>query len=198
MANTSATGGFLTPADPLAPEQDIDLDKLFQATTAGITGLAGSLVRPRWQPGSPKQPEASVNWCAISAMLIDPDAGPAIIHNPASDGADGLIRHEDITVLASFYGPNGARYAAILRDGIGIHQNTEALSAYGIRFVDDGPIRQVPEFVNQQWIRRADISLRFRRKVSRTYPVQNVLSADIHLFDDTTHVDETIPVPPAP
>lgn len=130
-------------------------------------------------------------------MVQTADAGPSINHDPAGFGEDHYQRHEDIEVLASFYGPHSMSYAATFRDGVAIPQNCEGLNADGISFVESGPIRGVPELINQQWIRRYDLIARFRRMVSRTYAVQNVLLADVHLIDDT-HVDELIHVPPAP
>lgn len=200
MANTSASGGYLSPAQTPAPLEDIDLDKLFASVAAIITGLPGKMVRPRWQPQVPKQPETDIDWCAIGAMVTNPDAGPAITHNSDGDGADEYVRHEEIEVLASFYGPNCQGFAGKLRDGLAIPQNCEALRANDIAFVECGRIVPVPEFINQKWQRRRDILLRFRRKISRVYPVLNVLSADVNLIDDT-HVDinfETTPPPVKP
>lgn len=197
MANTSATGGYLPPAGSPAPLEDASLDAAFQKAVVGITGLPGSMVRPRWQSTMPKQPEASVNWCAIGVLIQSADNGPAINHDPSGDGSDGYVRHEDIELLASFYGPNGAGFAALFRDGIAMPQNVEGLRVDGISFVECGQIRSAPEFFNQQWFRRFDMQARFRRKVTRTYPVLNVLSADINLKDDTW-LDATIAVQPAP
>lgn len=197
MANDSSTGGYLPPADAPAPAEDADLDALFQSVVSNITGLPGSLVRPRWQPNPPKQPEPSVNWCAIGVIVTKPDAGPAITHLKDGQGSDRLERHEGIDLLATFYGPHARSLASRLRDGISIPQNMEVLKAADIGLVEVGEIRSIPELVNQQWVRRQDMGLRFRRKVTRIYPIRNVLAADIHLFDDT-HVDELITVPPAP
>jgi hypothetical protein len=197
MANTSATGGVLLPADAPAPAEDADLDAIFQTAIASVTGLPGSLVRPRWQPGNPKQPEAGINWCALGVTVCTPDDGPYLEHRGAGVGSTSSVRHEDIEVLTTFYGPRSKWYAGVLRDGLGIPQNVEGLRAQDISFTECGPARAVHEFVNQQWIRRQDVLVRFRRKVSRTYAINNVLSADIHLFDDT-HIDEIIQVPPAP
>jgi hypothetical protein len=154
-------------------------------------------VRPRWQAETPKQPEASVDWCAIGVMVTAPDAGPALAHSSAGNGETLSARHEEIVLLASFYGPHGQMFAGLLRDGISIPQNVETLAVHDIGFVECGPIRSMPELVNQKWLRRRDVSLTFRRKVTRNYPILNVLAADVHLFDDT-HIDETIHVPPAP
>lgn len=198
MAQDSSTGGYLLPADAPAPEEDVELDGLFQSAVTNITGLPGSLVRPRWQPNPPKRPEPSIDWCAIGVTVQEPDAGPAIQHRGENGGAAQLERHEDIELLATFYGPRAKAFAARLRDGIAIPQNMEALQTSAIGFVEVGPIRAIPELVNQQWNRRYDMQLRFRRKVTRVYPVRNVIAADIHLFDDTHVVDAIITVPPAP
>ena len=196
MANTSATGGLLVPGAESPPLTDDALDALFQVAVSGITGLSGSLVRPRWQPIPPKHPEPSVDWCAIGITDITPDDGPSIQHvgslvgQVGEVGRDDYRRHETITLLCTFHGPLAMRYAAKLRDGIGIPQNLEGLKASGIGFIDSGPIRTVPELYNQQWIRRFDLALTFRRKVSRTYPILNIISADPIYTTDTVLITD--------
>lgn len=197
MANDSTTGGYLAPEDAPAPAEDADLDALFQAAVRDVTGLPGALVRPRWQPTMPKQPEPSVNWCALAVTLITPDDGPAIEHLPQGDGAEQVVRHEELEVLTTFYGPQAQGFAARLRDGISLPQNMEALQTSAIGLTEVGRIRTAPELVNQQWIRRCDLVLYFRRKVTRVYPIRHIVAADVHLIDDT-HIDELITVPPAP
>jgi hypothetical protein len=196
MGNTSATGGILQPAGTPAPPEDTELDAILQALVAGITALPGSLVRPRWQPVMPKQPAPDVDWCAIGVVAEEPDAGPYLHHNSDALGSTTSIRHEEIDVLASFYGPHSGGYAKLFRDGLGIPQNVEALTAQDLGFVWCGTIRTAPELVNQQWIRRKDMPVTFRCKTSRLYQIQNIVAADVHLFDDTTHVDDLITVPP--
>jgi hypothetical protein len=192
MANSSATGGYLTPASSPAPTEDDALDAVFQKAIAGITGLPGNMVRPRWQPIPPKQPEPSVNWCAFGVQTQKPDDGPYIEHIPAGDGKDAYVRHEDIDVLATFYGPGSQANATRLRDGLGISQNIEELKLDGIAFVESGPIRALPELVNQQWIKRRDIALVFRRKTARDYAILNIVAADIDL--ETEQFSEQITI----
>jgi hypothetical protein len=196
MVNDSATGGYLAPDGTPAPAEDSQLDAVFQQLVVGIVGIEGLLVRPRWQPTAPKQPEASVTWCAIgmTGSFVAP-IGAAIEHVSTGAGSDHLTQHESIDLATTFYGPLARAAVARLRDGLAIPQNIEAIAGKDFAFVACGTIRTVPEIVNQQWIRRYDMQIAFRRKVSRVYAVRNVLSADIHLFDDT-HVDETIHVPP--
>lgn len=184
MTHTSATGGYLQPNVATPPLEDASLDQQFQMAIAGMTGLDGSLVRPRWQPVVPKQPEPSVNWCAIGVMAQKADAGGFIQHHRDGDGFDEYVRHEDIEVACTFYGPNAQQMAAMVRDGIGIPQNIEGLNAVGISFVDCDTIRSVPEMFNQQWVKRYDLMMRFRRKVNRVYPILNILSADPEIISD--------------
>lgn len=197
MANTSSTGGVLLPADAPAPAEDNELDAILQRLVANITGLPGNLVRPRWQPVMPQQPEPGVNWCAIGVMSQQGDGAPAITHSSNGDGSSTLITHEEIETLASFYGPRRQFYASLLRDGLGLPQNIEQLGEYEMAFIETGRIVGVPELVNQQWIKRADLPVRLRRKITRIYAIENIALADLHLFDDT-HIDRLIEVPPAP
>ena len=69
------------------------------------------------------------------------------------------------------------QYAQLLLDGLAIPQNLEQIKTNDIQSVSEGDMRAVPELVNQQWIRRYDVTLVFRRKITRTYPVLNILSA---------------------
>lgn len=200
--NTSATGGVLSPIGVL-PLDDVALDAVFQTLVVGITGLTGDLVRPRWQSaadvtgglgGTPKQPEPSTNWCAIGVTNVKQSDGPWLVYDEPSN-TELYWDHEELTVLATFYGPNSQSFMRLLRAGLNVPQNTESLLPFMIRYVGCGPIRTVPELVNQQWIRRQDISLDFRRKVILTYGIDNILISEIHLIDDTT-VDEVFVIPP--
>jgi hypothetical protein len=187
---------------PAAPSEDQALDLIFQALVVGVTGLDGSLVRPRWQNPPPKQPEADTDWCAISDMGSRPDSGAGAyithINGPSitDPAADLVVRHEELDVLASFYGPNSKANCGVLRDGLAVQQNLYGLRFVDMAFVECGPHRAAPDFVNQTWIRRWDMPLRFRRKVQRVYEVNHIMSAVIHILDDTGHVDRTVVVPP--
>ncbi len=178
MANTSATGGYLVPGGSPAPEEDAALEDILQGMVSGITGIAGKFVRPRWQTLPPKQPEPSVNWCAIGVHETKTIANPAVVHDGTDDGNDRYQMHEELSLLVTLYGPSAQGYASILRDGIFIPQNAEAIKAKGMAFVGASDVLPVPELVNQQWIRRYDLFIRMRRQVVRVYPVLNILSAD--------------------
>jgi hypothetical protein len=184
---------ILTPLPPL-PVDDGDLDAVFQTLVSEITSLDGSLVRPRWQTSIPKQPEPSTDWCAIGIMIVDPSPGPWLSYD-SLNLQENYWDHESFDLLASFYGPHSQQNARLLRAGLNVPQNTEPLLPYMIRYVGSGPVRNVPELVNQQWIRRQDISLQFRRKVEMVYGVDYIAISEINLIDDTI-VDDVIIVPP--
>jgi len=208
--NDSSTGGYLAPSVAAPPAEDDALDDLLQMMVCGITGLDGSLVRPRWQPTVPKQPEPSVNWCALGVSVQTNDAGPAIRHEGSfldnviveggtevvmdsgpvlfsdGDGRDTYIRHQDIELLCSFYGPSAKGYVQRLADGMSIPQNHEQLGQDDMAFVSASEIRAASDLVNQQWVRRYDMTIYLRRKISRTYPVLNLRSAQASTTTDSS------------
>ncbi|ABS68866.1 putative bacteriophage protein [Xanthobacter versatilis] len=174
--NDSSTGGYLAPSGPVA--QDAALEDQIQAAIVGITGLSGPRVKPAWQPNPPAKEDLTVDWCAYRITSIDPNWTGAIVHHPEGEGTDELRRHETVEVLCNFYGPNASAFACVFRDGLLIPQNMETLQAQGIAFLEAGAIRAAPDFVNNQWVQRQDLLVRFRRMTSRTYQIRNVLSAE--------------------
>ncbi|KVO82397.1 hypothetical protein WL21_08705 [Burkholderia ubonensis] len=188
----SSTGGYLAPSDDVPLVEDDELDDLVHDLIAGVTALPGDLVRPRVQPTVPKQPEPSADWCAFGVQEQEQDAGPAIQHDGAGDGHDTYIRHQDIDVQCTFYGPHAKGYAQRLADGLAIPQNREQLQLQDMAFVTAGTIRPAPDFVNQQWVRRYDMTVTLRRKITRTYAVLNLKSATVATTtDSSTPVDGT-------
>ena len=177
--------GVLRPAVPF-PDDDLALDIVLQAWIVGLTGLAGSLVRPRWQPAPPPMPDQDVNWCAIGILNQTADDNNWTGHNGAGDGGIGsstMQRHELLDGLATFYGPASSGYAGLVRDNSQMDQNNDMLDPHGIAFVGAGEIRIVPDLINQIWVRRADLPLVLRRQITRTYPVRTLLSAPSSTID---------------
>jgi len=183
MTNTSATGGYLAPSG--AVTNDDAFEDQIQAAIVGITGLVGKMVRPAWQPDPPAKEDLTVDWCAYRVESTEPNWTGAIIHHPEGQGTDELRRHETVNLLVSFYGPHASGYAGILRDGMLIPQNMEALKAQGVDFLEAGRVMAAPEFINNQWVNRRDLTVKLRRVVSRTYPILNVLSAEGEIVADT-------------
>lgn len=180
--NTSSTGGFIAPAASPVVLEDTALTDLLQAMVVGITGLTASLVRPRWQPVPPTQPSVTTTWCAIGITDRTPDPGTAWVgHDPTGDGTDQMQRHEVLTVLLSFYGPNAAAMAGRLGDGLYIAQNRETLYHAGAGLVDVGASLTFGELVNGQFVSRCDMPITVRRVRARIYPVENLLEGPVNL-----------------
>lgn len=188
----SSTGGYLLPLNA-APLEDDPLADALQAMVVGVTGLAGNLVRPRWQPTPPPQPPANVNWAAIGVITEKPDVNSYVGFDPNGNGGQGIAwqqRHEDILVMASFHGPLAQGYAKRLIMGLGIAQNREALGNAGIKIKEVGPPRHAPQLENDQYIPQVDIEMTMRRNVHTSYAVRPLLTATIQLSGQ--NADKTI------
>jgi hypothetical protein len=175
VANDSSTGGYLAPTTAL-PAEDAALDAILVGLVAGVVGLPGNLVRPRWQLVPPTQPEASTDWCAIGVVDEDPDPNISLLHSGVGQGSSTSVDNDIITVLASFYGPSARGNAKVLRTGLMIPQNREKLYFVGLALVEiPGKSRFLPDMVNQRTLRRVDISMRFRRRTVLNWTILNLL-----------------------
>jgi hypothetical protein len=192
---SSATGGFLPPAEELP--NDLALDVLLQRTVAGITGIAGNLIRPRWQPTPPTQPEASVNWAAVGITAATPMAWGYEDADPTSTNRRRTSVHFEMEALVSFYGPASAAMATRLTVGLMVPQNLEALFAVGLSLVGVGEPTNVPEQISQQWIRRTDLPIQLRRNVRMSYAVLSLLRAQGLVLSESTDAPILTPLPPA-
>jgi len=164
MSNTSATGGYLS-SDSEALPSDSALEDILQSHVANLTGLDPPLVRPRWQPTAPKLPEPKVTWASIGITGSDDPDSPYI----DSDG--NSVNHESFEVLVSFYGPYAESKAKLFKASLSIPQNNNQLKQFGITFVRSQPLRNVPELLNQQWLRRCDFEFTMRRKKVNQYSI---------------------------
>lgn len=170
MANTSATGGILTPT--LNPTEGVSLRRFIGTMLAGVTGINPTLVRPLWQSTPPATPNHDVDWIAFGVDSIKQDASPYYGETKSGDGSYS-IRHEDIAVKLIAYGPNCQHTLSIIRDGLCLSQNRETLFLNGMGFADMEDIVHAPELINNCWYDRCDSSIVLRREIKRLY---NILS----------------------
>lgn len=180
----SSTGGYLQPSAPSPPDTDSDLNQVFHDLFVGITGLTGDMVRPRWSATPAKQPEPATNWLSFGVVEQQKDANPYLQHDSVNgNGSTTMVRHEEIKVEVSCYGTLGQQYATAVRDGLEIPQNIEAIAAspHLLAYVESENIIAAPELINQQWVRRFDFTVRFRREIKRTYSILDIASAQIQL-----------------
>lgn len=192
MSNDSTRAGYLVPTTGPLTEQE--LEDALTAMVAGITGLPGKMVRPRWQPKPPKQPEHTVNWCAVGVPDEDHDRFSAVLHDPRGEGQDILITWETLNVLASFYGPSARDLACRLRDGLYIEQNRATLRQAGIAVGEVGRMVKIPELVNNYWVRRVDLPLVLRNESRRTFAVRHIVCGSVTVETDTGLIVQTTPM----
>lgn len=172
----STSDGYI-PASGVV-QNDQGLEDIFQGLIVGITSLQGKMVRPRWQNEPPPLPKISENWCAFGVKNTRSDDGPYFQQN--KEDMDN-IRHESIEVLLSFYGPQGQHYANLLKDGLGIPQNIAQIRAHKIKFTGCGEILTAPDFLNNQYVHRYDMTATFNRQVKRSYAIETFESFQINL-----------------
>lgn len=197
MPNNSSTGGYLAPSGAAPLEGQALLD-FIQGVIVGITGLDGTLVRPYWQSEPPNIPDAGTAWCAFKIAARDPATYAYVEHDADGQGSDELQRNEELHLLTSFYDLGSGGLAdglcALLRDSLLIPQNREALTGQSMDLVKTGEMTAVPIAVKTRWLYRVDMPVDLRRRITRTYSVLNLLSAQGTIVTDDG-ITRTIKVP---
>jgi hypothetical protein len=191
LSNTSATGGYLTPS-PLTTQVATDFRTAFNHLIRGVTGIPGSLVRPRWQSEPLPIPASSEDWVAFGVLRSDGEGGsPYVEHIPDGDGYDEAKSTSFLQVLVTAYGPNSDRTVEVLRVGLTVSQNWEELLPLGINLSEIGDSTALPELINNEWYLRADLPVTLKRSVTARYPILNVLSAS-GVFSGNRPVSDTV------
>lgn len=196
----SSTGGYLAPdPDPDGPLYDYALEDFFQGVIVGITGLPGSMVRPRWPVTPANMPSADTNWVAFGVTLGDRQWN-AFQKFDAKRGPNGSYIVEGVEALqvkASFYGPDNFALQRRFENGLQLAQNREVLGTQNINFLDFGVPVNVPALFKERWVLRSDVLVSFNRWATRVYPVQTILSADVTLNNEK-YVESISVTPPTP
>lgn len=174
--NTSATGGYLQPVT--SPAADTELRRIVHGFIAGVTGISGAYVRPKWQGNPASIPVTGTDWCAYGIGNFQAGAPYQVQVANGSDTQSEIDQHERFDVDCSFYGPMCEMYARMVRDGLYIAQNREALWLQGISVTGIGLLTHVPEIVNDVWLDRCDITVSMGRNENSRYNVLHFLSAD--------------------
>lgn len=177
---TSATGGYLIQSQDSLPG-NLTLEQYIQQIFVGMTGLSGTMVRPKWQKNAPTM-EATPedNFMTFGVTEVRPDAN-SYQETKEIEGEPGSVtrmqRHEELNILCSFYGVNARTNAALLRDGFEISQNRDALRAGKMGLKEVSPIFNIPELKGQVWFQRADMNIVLRRQVDKTFSVLALVGA---------------------
>ena len=187
MANNSSTGGYLAPSGT-PPLDDQALDRFFHDVFMGVTSLPAALIRPRWQINPGNMPPSGTDWMAQGDVERE-DEGVAWQYFAKGTQTFTLARNQTITNLVSIYGPNASTNEALLRDGLSLDQNREAMNLQGIGLVRVGDPRNMSMLINEQWSKRIDVRITFRRQIVRTYPILTIQSGSVQIETDTGIVE---------
>lgn len=184
--SVATTSAAVTQTSASFGQGDLDLDVILQGLVTQLTGLDGTLVRPRWQATEPLYPEYGTTWAAIGVTSQDADVNTMSV--PTEDGL-AVHRHETLSVVTSFYGPHAAEIAGTLRDGMFIDINRGVLDTNGMAILRIGTISRVPVLLNQKWQNRVDFSFTLRRHTIRVYPISTVIESTGEVTDGETSQD---------
>ncbi|HAN8704328.1 TPA: hypothetical protein IGN17_002513 [Escherichia coli] len=176
MSNDSTTSGYLTAAED-GPKYDEELEKEISRWIRGVSGLPTERVFPRWTDPQQAIPKNGTTWCAFGLNAVPLPGQSANIQN--NDSQSEQWAWEKVTVICCFYGPNGARRATTFRSGLFIEQNNTELNRYGLTLEDVGTIYNLPELINNQWVRRYDLTVTLTRKTIRTYNIKSIVDAAV-------------------
>ncbi|AHY06746.1 hypothetical protein sch_09275 [Serratia plymuthica] len=146
-----------------------------------MTGLDTKLVFPRWTDPQIQIPKNGTTWCAFGITSVPDDAYPAYVQ---SEESAEQWSHETIEILCCFYGPQGMAVATQFRNGLFVSQNNDELQSVNLTLLDCGRILNLPELINNQWVRRYDIAVRLRRKVIRQYGIKSLVEAPVQFFGE--------------
>lgn len=107
--------------------------------------------------------------------VASPDANSYV--DSDADGNTVSQRHENLDVSCAIYGPDALEIYGLIRDGLQIQTNLEALRFANMGFVEVAPARHLPDLVNERWYNRVVTNVFFRREIQRRYPIVTILSA---------------------
>lgn len=180
MALDSTTSGYISPS--VEPIDDDEIENLMHDAIVGLTGIEGSLVRPRWQPEPIQQPDFNENWVAFGITRWTPDT---FSYQHQDDDSNHVVERDILLyVLHSFYGPKSAGMCARFRDAFDISQNRDQLVAAGIELIEVQEALNVPALLKAHWVKRVDVVVVYRRRTSRTFPVLTITSGQFGLDNE--------------
>lgn len=175
--NNSSTGGYLQPATPALP-RNLTFTQFLQTVLAGVSGFDGSLVRPEWQQKPPKQPDIDVNWLVFG--VSDSEAMGFPYQGNVTVGSTTTFQtqyHEKVTLQCSMYGPEALENFRLLRDGLYMTQNNEALVSANFGLIGISKGVRAPELIDERWFNKWVFQIGLYYEQQRTYPVLTFLSA---------------------
>lgn len=182
--NNSQTGGYIRPISVTQPPHGLTLLQFLQTVLVGLSGLDGTLVRPKWQIKPPPQPDVNTNWLAFGIESDTPNFNAAVVTNKDT-GVTTLKRWRTMILQLSFYGPNALDLIEQVQDGFQLGQNLAALTSAKMGLTETGQALHLPELVNEQWFERYEMSVTLQRLVQSVYPIVTIVGAHGTIYAPT-------------
>ena len=175
--NTSATGGYILPINDNTLEDDA-LVHVFHDLFVGLTGLPSDMVRPYWQQNPGNMPKIGTNWVSQGIVRTREDTYSSQVFTES-----GMLetRNQELDILVSSYGHAANALMSSIRDNIQIAQNREQTTLLGIMLVKvNGPYNANYQ-IAEQWVTRIQTIITFRRRITKLYPIESLVSAVANL-----------------
>lgn len=182
----STQPGYLIPVeDPAADDALVDL---LQPFLVGVTGLDGTLIRPRWQPNPANQPDFSTNWAAVGVVYEEPDDyAEQLSPDLEVTGEVGLRRQSLLHVQLSFYGPDCSKMGRRVHAGLQIDQNRTLLRSEGLALVNLGAPTHIPALVKNTWVPRIDVLMIVRQCLYHSFQVYSLKGLSTSYLDNEVY-----------
>lgn len=178
--NDSTHSGYLTPVNS-PPAYDELLEEALIHWISSLAGLPGDAIVPRWTEPPPQTPAVEQTRCEFD-LSIGHDANPMFV--PVSQYGDELRQTETLEVNCTFYGPDMQAIATQFRDGLYVAQNNTELNNLGMTVKTCGALTPAADLINNQWLRRYNLTVTLRRRVVREYGIQSLLSGSVNFFGE--------------
>ena len=188
ISPNSSIAGYLTPNN--LPITDDALDHFFHDLFCNVLNLDPTLCRPRWQVEPTNMPNNSTTWIAqgIEEFPTDVNQSQTFINGT------GMVvnAYQELDNLISIYGPMMQLFELKLRMGLALDQNREYMNSQGIVLVKVHKARNVSLLINQQWQKKIDLKITFRRQLSIIYDVLNILEAPVSVHTNSGYTTSVI------
>jgi hypothetical protein len=174
---------YLQPSFTQANPGNLTLTQFLQTVLTGVSGIKGTLVRPKWQPSPPQDPDITVDWLAFGIASIDPNFNAYIATTP--DNTTQYQRHQQLEVQVSVYGPEAQDTVGLITDGLQIPQNLAGLLSANMGLVEVTKALHIPELINERFFNRYEFAVVLNRQVQRLYPILSFVSASGTIYTQT-------------
>ena len=162
---------YILPSSTEKPPRQLSLTQFIQTVLVGISGISGTLVRPKWQIAPPQNPDIDINWLAFGIAVTNPTPYSFL-------GTTHSQRQETLEIACHLYGPDAMEISGLIRDGFQIPQNLEALRAAKMGFTETSQALHVPDVINERFVNRVVMSVFLQREVNRVYAIPTIISAN--------------------